>query len=144
MPYIAGYSSGLVVSQWLAALGDLVHSGDPLVELDGESAILEVTATATGVLVACHAVEGQVVQAGDIVGILQLDADLAEAPRPPPPSSPLPLPPPPSPAASSATEPTWEIRVFDLPLGPTAVILDAGWEPFAVVGAGQVVARRRR
>jgi len=131
VPYIAGHTSGLVVSQWRLAVGDPVRAGAPLVELDSESAIIQVTATADGVLLACHAAEGELVEVGDVLGILDVGIEHTA-----PPSLLVQSP--------AAAEPTWEVRTFDVTLGDTAVALDAGWKPFAVLGPHQVVARRRR
>ena len=129
VPHIAGHTTDLVVSHWLVAVGDPVHAGDPLVELDSDSAILEVTATADGVLVECHAAEGQVVHAGDIVGVLSVGLDGVDVPVAAPPKA-------------APDEPAWEVRLFDLPAGADRLTLAPGWEPFAAVGS-RVLARRR-
>ena len=85
------------VSKWLKSAGDAVAMDEPLVELETDKITLEVPAASAGVLGAIEAAEGQTVEVGAVLGLIEAAdsaAALPSAPSPPPP------PPEPEPAAS--------------------------------------------
>ena len=79
------------VSKWLKSAGDAVAMDEPLVELETDKITLEVPAASAGVLGAIEVVEGQTVEVGAVLGLIEA-ADGAAAPPSPPPE--------PEPAAS--------------------------------------------
>ena len=64
-----GLSDG-EITRWLVREGDRIAVGDPLLELQTDKAILEVTSTAAGVVLALVAAEGDVVAVDGVVAIV--------------------------------------------------------------------------
>lgn len=65
----------LVLSLWFADLGDLVFEGDRLVEVLVGGATFDVAAPATGRLTEKQALPDDRLQPGQVLGILQMDAE---------------------------------------------------------------------
>jgi 2-oxoglutarate dehydrogenase E2 component (dihydrolipoamide succinyltransferase) len=83
------------VARWLKKAGDAVAAGDPIIELETEKIDLEVGAEHAGVLVEITRKEGEDVQVGDRLGVIDSSASAvagavssAPAAAPPPASSP--------------------------------------------------------
>ena len=72
------------VSKWLKSAGDAVVMDEPLVELETDKITLEVPAASAGVLGAIEVGEGQTVEVGAVLGLIEA-ADGAAAPPSPPP-----------------------------------------------------------
>ena len=63
------------VHQWLKKEGDFVEVGEPLVELETDKVNLEVSAKASGVLSHILVPEGQDVKIGDVIGMIDSEAN---------------------------------------------------------------------
>jgi len=77
------------ISKWLVKPGDKVVEFEPMLEVDTDKVSAEVPAPVTGVLKEILAKEGQTVQAGAEIAVVELSGDGAvtatpEAPAPPP------------------------------------------------------------
>jgi len=59
------------VNSWLVAVGDRVEAGQPLVEVEAEKVIMEIPAPVSGVLVDVLAEEGDEVNAGGVLGVIE-------------------------------------------------------------------------
>jgi 2-oxoglutarate dehydrogenase E2 component (dihydrolipoamide succinyltransferase) len=59
------------VARWLKREGDRVHAGETVVELETEKVDLEVGAEQAGVLVQIGRREGEAVQVGDVLGVIE-------------------------------------------------------------------------
>ncbi|HEY6510235.1 MAG TPA: dihydrolipoyllysine-residue succinyltransferase [Vicinamibacterales bacterium] len=84
------------VARWLKQEGEHVAAGEPLVELETEKIDLEVSAEVGGVLTSITRREGEDVQIGEVLGVMEEGAAAAApsaAPAPPPPAAPAPPPP---------------------------------------------------
>jgi pyruvate/2-oxoglutarate dehydrogenase complex dihydrolipoamide acyltransferase (E2) component len=60
-----------VVHAWLFKVGNTVEEGQSLVEVEAEKAIIEIPAPASGVLVEILAEEGDEVNAGGPLGVIE-------------------------------------------------------------------------
>ena len=75
------------VVRWMKREGDEVTRGEPIAEIETDKAVVEMEATAAGVLRKILAAEGTVAQVGELIGIIGAsDEDIsaleAEAPAP--------------------------------------------------------------
>lgn len=132
VPQLGDESTYIRVSRWVASVGDTVRAGQPLVELETDKATFEIPASADGLLAACHVHTGASVQVGDTLAVLHLGSIAAAALTRP---------------AIPSTVPgqvTWDVRVIELPYGTDGLTLEPGWEPFAALGARQLLVRRPR
>ncbi len=68
------------VSKWLKQEGDAVAAGEPLVELETDKVNLEVPADQSGVLASIRKAEGETVNIGDLLGVID-EAGTAVAPE---------------------------------------------------------------
>ena len=78
------------VSRWLKQEGDRVNVGDALVSLETEKVDIEVSADVSGVLASIGRREGEDVQIGEVLGVIEERAasDAPEAAAAPPPATP--------------------------------------------------------
>ena len=76
------------VSKWLKSAGDAVVMDEPLVELETDKITLEVPAVAAGVLGTVAVAEGQTVEVGAVLGLIEPAEDGAAPPAPPAPPAP--------------------------------------------------------
>ncbi len=101
------------VAQWFKAAGDAVAVAEALVELETDKVTVEVNAPAAGALQSIAAAEGEEVEVGALLGVIDEGAAGAEAAAPaaeekkeeapaPPPEAPAPEP---APAPAAAPEP---------------------------------------
>ena len=101
------------ISKWLVKPGDKVVEFEPMLEVDTDKVSAEVPAPVTGVLKEILAQEGQTVQAGAEIAVVELGGDGAAAPSPAPaaavpapaPAPPAPVPVPRAPAPAATPEP---------------------------------------
>ena len=103
MPSFGQTTADMLVAKWHKRLGDAVRRGDVLMEVETDKSVLPVESFTDGVLTQCLCAEGDTVQTGDTIAVVEREtASLQEDPdRPsaPPPSSVEEPPMPPSPAA---------------------------------------------
>ncbi|HEV3103490.1 MAG TPA: dihydrolipoamide acetyltransferase family protein [Candidatus Dormibacteraeota bacterium] len=100
------------ISRWLVKPGDKVVEFEPMLEVDTDKVSAEVPSPVSGILREILAKEGQTVQAGAEIAVVEVGADgevtaTPEAPAPPaaaaaPAPAPAPAPPVPAPAPASA------------------------------------------
>jgi len=99
MPDLGTTVAEILVSKWLAEVGETVRRGQVLLEVETDKAALEVEAIADGVLAEIRAPAGEEVVTGDVIAVLQVaarpgaapaQAPPADAPSAPPPSAPAP------------------------------------------------------
>ena len=76
------------VSKWLKSAGDAVVMDEPLVELETDKITLEVPAAAAGVLGTVGVAEGQTVEVGAVLGLIEAAGDGAAPSAPPEPTQP--------------------------------------------------------
>ena len=74
------------VSKWLKSAGDAVVMDEPLVELETDKITLEVPAAAAGVLGTVGVAEGQTVEVGAVLGLIEAAGDGAAPSAPPAPT----------------------------------------------------------
>src|ERR1700682_1482001 len=72
------------ISKWLVQVGDRVVEFEPMLEVDTDKVNAEVPAPVTGILREILAKEGETVQAGAEIAVVELGSDGAEAPSSPP------------------------------------------------------------
>jgi 2-oxoisovalerate dehydrogenase E2 component (dihydrolipoyl transacylase) len=83
------------ISKWLVKPGDRVVEFEPMLEVDTDKVSAEVPAPVTGVLTEILAKEGQTVQAGAEIAVVELsDGKVTAAPEPPAPAPKAAAPPP--------------------------------------------------
>ncbi len=95
------------ISRWLVKPGDKVTEFEPLLEVDTDKVSAEVPSPVSGILREILATEGQTVQAGAEIAVVEVGADgEVAATAPPAPAAPQPAPTPaPVPAAVPASAP---------------------------------------
>jgi 2-oxoisovalerate dehydrogenase E2 component (dihydrolipoyl transacylase) len=91
------------ISRWLVKPGDRVVEFEPMLEVDTDKVSAEVPAPVTGTLREILASEGDTVQAGAEIAVVELESEAA-APSPTAPSPPAPAAAPPAPASPSPPE----------------------------------------
>lgn len=74
VPELGGSTSKAKVIQWHKNIGDIINTGDVLLELEAQKVILEVNAEASGILTQINAEVGANVRIGDTLGILDEQA----------------------------------------------------------------------
>ncbi len=95
------------ISRWLVKPGDRIVEFEPMLEVDTDKVSAEVPAPVTGILRETLAKEGETVQAGAEIAVVELDADGSAGP-----DAALPMPvaatatPPPAPRAPAKAAPT--------------------------------------
>ena len=105
------------VARWLKQEGQHVAAGEPLVELETEKIDLEVSAEVSGVLTSITRREGEDVQIGEVLGVME---EGAAAPATPPAAAPAPPPPVARPVEPVAPAPAAMPVVAAAPVTPTA------------------------
>ena len=86
VPNLPESVSSATIATWYKKAGDRVSREEKLVDLETDKVMLEVPATADGVLKEVRVAAGATVKAGDVLGVLEASA----APTPKPSSPPLP------------------------------------------------------
>jgi pyruvate/2-oxoglutarate dehydrogenase complex dihydrolipoamide acyltransferase (E2) component len=71
VPYLDLDDQTIAVSCWLVARGRAVIEGDRVVELVAGEVIVDLTAPASGRLIRRDAAEGDVVQTGQVLGLIE-------------------------------------------------------------------------
>lgn len=99
LPQISMGMQEAVINEWFKAVGDLVHEGDVLVEVEAEKGIVEIESPATGVVTEI------LVPAGDIAPVLSVLALIGDAGAAAPPQKETPTP------VASSTQPAEAVRV---------------------------------
>ena len=79
IPQIGESITSVFIARWLKKPGEMVHEGDPVVELDSDKASMEVPAPTSGVLSEALAEEGDEIDIGAVVARID---ETAEAPAP--------------------------------------------------------------
>ena len=70
VPLLPESVSDATIAIWIRKVGDKVEEDDVLLELETDKVILEVTASASGVLAEIIEVEDAVVRSGDVIGLI--------------------------------------------------------------------------
>ena len=105
------------VARWLKQEGQHVAAGEPLVELETEKIDLEVSAEVSGVLTSITRREGEDVQIGEVLGVME---EGAAAPATPPAAAQAPPPPVARPVEPVAPAPAAMPVAAAAPVTPTA------------------------
>ncbi len=113
------------ISRWLVKPGDRVTEFEPLLEVDTDKVSAEVPSPVSGILREIIAKEGETVQAGAEIAVVEVGADgaVAAAPPAPQPAAPPPAPKPAVPQPTPAPLPA--------PAPAPAPILDSGEHRFS-------------
>ena len=106
VPFIADSITTGVISKWHRNDGDFVKRDEPILDLETDKVTMAVLATEAGVLKR-SAKEGDTVEVGQVIGMLEAGAGAAESkPASAPPKAEAASPTPPKPAAPVAVAPT--------------------------------------
>jgi 2-oxoisovalerate dehydrogenase E2 component (dihydrolipoyl transacylase) len=134
------------ISKWLVKPGDKVVEFEPMLEVDTDKVNAEVPAPVTGILREILAKEGETVQAGAEIAVVEVGSDAPDssngnaaatpeaaapapavaAPKPAADEKPSPAPPTPKSSAEPATEPPPPAPRQEAPSAPPATKLDSG------------------
>jgi 2-oxoisovalerate dehydrogenase E2 component (dihydrolipoyl transacylase) len=134
------------ISKWLVKVGDKVVEFEPMLEVDTDKVNAEVPAPVTGILLEILAKEGETVQAGAEIAVVELGsngADAAdrkatatqEAPAPAP--APAPTVEAPKPAAEAKTAPAVPPKAAEAQPAPAAAPKAAEAQPAAAAAASE-------
>jgi len=123
--------TGLIVS-WLKKPGDAVKTGDALMEVETDKAVMEVEALADGFLAAVNAQAGDHVPVGQVVAVIAETADAAENAVPASPS--------PAPQPNEESAPQEPSRLDALPRGEEIIMPALGMAQ----DTGLIVAWRKK
>lgn len=119
MPQLGETVTEGTITKWFKAVGDTVVRDEPLFEVSTDKVDSEVPSPADGILTAILVEEGDTVDVGVTLAVIdgsasapsavapseeQAEVAAAPAPGPAPPSAPAPAPPAPAPAASARTD----------------------------------------
>jgi len=119
------------ISRWLVKPGDKVVEFEPMLEVDTDKVSAEVPSPVSGILREILANEGQTVQAGAEIAVVEVGADGEAAAKPetsaPAPAAVPPAPPAPAPAAPAGTAPKPTPTPAPAAM-PAAPVLDGGGE----------------
>lgn len=84
MPDLATTDSEIRVIRWLAAPGDVIRRGQPILEVETDKAMMEVESIAGGTLKTASVQPGDAILAGQLIAVIATaDAAPATAPTPP-------------------------------------------------------------
>jgi pyruvate dehydrogenase E2 component (dihydrolipoamide acetyltransferase) len=72
MPHLGAVMEESTLLKWLIGEGDLVKKGQPIFEAESDKATVEVESPETGRIVKLIASPGEVIQVGEVVGLLQM------------------------------------------------------------------------
>ncbi|HEV2217800.1 MAG TPA: dihydrolipoamide acetyltransferase family protein [Candidatus Dormibacteraeota bacterium] len=119
------------ISKWLVKPGDKVVEFEPMLEVDTDKVSAEVPAPVTGILKEILAKEGQTVQAGAEIAVVELGGDGKAAVAAPPEApaaaaaapKPATPPPPPAPAPAPAPAPTEQLETGEHRYSPAVQML---------------------
>ena len=109
------------ISRWLVKPGDKVIEFEPMLEVDTDKVSAEVPSPVSGILREILAKEGQTVQAGAEIAVVEIGADGAVATPSPPQGEGRELPAAPTPAAKPTPEPAPA-----QPMPPQPAVMDSG------------------
>jgi 2-oxoisovalerate dehydrogenase E2 component (dihydrolipoyl transacylase) len=119
------------ISRWLVKPGDKVVEFEPMLEVDTDKVSAEVPSPVSGILREILANEGQTVQAGAEIAVVEIGADGEAVAKPetsaPAPAAAPPVPPAPTPAAPAGTAPKPTPTPAPAAV-PAAPVLDGGGE----------------
>ncbi len=121
------------ISRWLVKPGDKVVEFEPMLEVDTDKVSAEVPSPVSGILREILANEGQTVQAGAEIAVVEVGADGEAAAKPetsaPAPAAAPPKPPAPAPAPAAPTGTAPKPTPAPAPAAePAAPVLDGGGE----------------
>jgi 2-oxoglutarate dehydrogenase E2 component (dihydrolipoamide succinyltransferase) len=136
-----------IITQWFKKVGDQVARDEPLFEVSTDKVDSEMPSPAAGVLTEIVADEGDTVQTGARVAVIDEGARPTEAPEVEPPTSVKDeKPPAPTPAAVAAVPRGTEDEASGVVLSPVVrrILADGGVEPTAIRGSGAGGAITRR
>lgn len=102
MPQISMTMIDGTIVKWLKAVGEPVSEGEPLVEIQTDKVVEELGASASGILHAIVAPEGEVVPVGAVICTIAPEGVTIPVPAPAPASAAVPEPAPAVPAAAKA------------------------------------------
>lgn len=136
-----------IITQWFKKVGDVVARDEPLFEVSTDKVDSEMPSPAAGVLVEILAAEGDTVETGSRVAVID-DTAGATAPSTSPPAvgvTPS-VPPAPAPAATPAATPSAAPGPHGVVVSPVVrrILADGGVEPATVRGSGPGGAITRR
>ena len=136
MPQLGETVTEGTITRWLKAVGESVAVDEPLFEVSTDKVDSEVPSPAAGVLTEIVVPEGDTVEVGARLAVLDGDAAASapppsaaeaptapepSAPAPPPPPAPAPSPPPAAPAPAAASAPSPTPPAPPIPAPPTPV-----------------------
>ena len=75
MPDLGTVDDTIKVIKWLVAIGQPIHRGQPVVEVETDKSILEVESTVTGVLQAIEVSAGNEAAAGQVLATFVVSGD---------------------------------------------------------------------
>jgi 2-oxoglutarate dehydrogenase E2 component (dihydrolipoamide succinyltransferase) len=84
VPQLPESVADAVVAAWLKQAGDAVIADEPLLELETDKVVLEVTAPMTGVLRTIITPAGATVNSDDVLGVVQAEESSLQSPAPSP------------------------------------------------------------
>jgi 2-oxoglutarate dehydrogenase E2 component (dihydrolipoamide succinyltransferase) len=120
-----------IITQWFKKVGDAVARDEPLFEVSTDKVDSEMPSPAAGVLVEILAGEGDTVETGSRVAVIDENANAASAPTP---SAPAPAEPAPAKAASTSAPPQSEAPApSPTPSAPTRLGVTEEIQPGVVV-----------
>ncbi|PHS28363.1 MAG: dihydrolipoyllysine-residue succinyltransferase [Robiginitomaculum sp.] len=130
VPVLGESVSEAIVADWKVSEGDAVKKDDLLVELETDKVSLEISAPADGVISKIAAAEGDEVEIGVVLAVLEEGAS-AKAASKAPASAPTPEPAPSAPAAAPSSN-----APMAMP-SATRVMAEKGVDPAQVTGTGK-------
>lgn len=147
VPPLGEGAGQVVVDHWHVRVGERVHAGQVLLELETDKASYEVRALVDGRLEARHLESGDTASEGDVLGSILVEtpsvvpsivesalrtasAEASPRSRPPP--------------ADAPGAVRYQVRVLTVPsVGDAPFDIEPGWEPFAALDDRRILVRRR-
>ncbi len=116
------------IGEWLKKEGDAVAADEPIVSLETDKAAMDVPAPAAGVIKSIKAAEGDTVEVGALLAVIETGAAASAAPTPDSGNGAAPADPAPTAAKSSAS---------DLSPAPRRVVAERGLDASLIEGTGK-------
>ncbi|MEM7569545.1 MAG: 2-oxoglutarate dehydrogenase complex dihydrolipoyllysine-residue succinyltransferase, partial [Pseudomonadota bacterium] len=141
VPQLGESVTEATIGQWFKKVGEAVAQDEPIVELETDKVAMEVNAPVAGVIAELVAAEGDTLEVGALIAVIDPDgtataapapAEKAAAPAPAPAPSPAPAPAP-TPAAATGGP------VSAMPLAPAVrrIVEDYNLDPSSITGTGK-------
>ncbi|MEO0412734.1 MAG: 2-oxoglutarate dehydrogenase complex dihydrolipoyllysine-residue succinyltransferase [Pseudomonadota bacterium] len=136
VPQLGESVTEATIGQWFKQVGDAVAQDEPIVELETDKVAMEVNAPIAGVISELVASEGDTLEVGALIAVIDPDGKAASAPAPAAKEAAQPAP---APAPTTAAPAADSAPADAMPLAPAVrrIVEDYDLDPASITGTGK-------